>query len=105
MNLFKAANTFEKLARDPMAEEEYQLLLKIDNSPFHFLPADELKFEEKEVAFDLWGNGWITLLPTNLTYNFPRRYVLTAAGHYALGTFDFNTLKKELAGRKRSKPI
>jgi hypothetical protein len=91
--------------------KEYDLLLKIENSPHHFIPCDALTAEEDSVIDFLLSKRWIEYvraghsvtqnshyaprLHTKTKNHLPDRYVITSGGSYALGTFDMDTLREE----------
>ena len=74
----------------PVAKE---LLLKIDNGPYHALPVTELSDEDGEldVADALVGKGWLRRVPASK--RFPEHFVLTSLGSHAIGTFKFSRLR------------
>ena len=76
-----------------------QLLQKVDNGPFHSMPIDELSPEEVEAAETLTMRGLLRRMPA--TNRFPERFVLTAGGSHATGTFASDTLHDEKPRRRR----
>jgi hypothetical protein len=98
----------------------YKLLLKIDNSPHHYLPTANMTQEEMDLASLLEEKRWVEFIPAGDTVvqevlrrdmwgaietaprkhvstprPLPERYVMLASGNYALGTFDWDTLSEE----------
>ncbi len=69
------------------------LLQKIDDGPYHMTPVDELEGDEREAAEVLVMRGLLKHLPANS--RFPERYVVSAAGSHATGTFDMDTFHDE----------
>ena len=122
MTIDKLADTFHKLcvAKTYAIDSntpEYKLLTKIDNSSHHYLESSKLTDDELILAYRLEGKGWIDLIPAGQTTTqevvrdqrgriirylprkhepvsrpLPERWVLTAAGNYMLGIFDFDNL-------------
>lgn len=75
------------------------VLQKIDDGPYHMLPVDELDDLELDVAETLVMKGLVKRLPANR--RFPERFVLTAGGSHATGTFDMDTLSQERSRSRR----
>lgn len=69
------------------------VLQKIDDGPYHMLPVDELDDRELDMAEMLAMRGLVKRLPANA--RFPERFVLSAGGSHATGTFDSDTLHDE----------
>lgn len=90
--------TFEqviKLARKysekyKLLPQERELLARIDNSNYHHMNADSIEPDDFLFLNGLMGKGMVKKLPPNKF--FPERYVVTTAGSYALGVFDFSDL-------------
>ncbi len=132
-NLIKLANDFYKLClagpyRIAPSREHYELLLKIDTQPYHYLATAAMNPAELELAQQLEDKAWIALVPANTTviqdakYNWldqveygarqhhptkralPERYVMRRGGNYALGHFDFDTLSDEMPELRHKHP-
>jgi len=87
------AALIERLS-DSIEPDDKELLLKIDNSPYHMLPIDELESDDEIDAVDrLAQMGLVRLMPADA--RFPERVVLTSGGSHATGTFDWDTLRDE----------
>lgn len=70
-----------------ISEEEANLLLKIENSPFHFLPRTDLTEDDFFTIQDLLDKKFAKFIPAHGM--FQDGYATTSAGSTALGTFDF----------------
>lgn len=69
---------------------EKELLQRIDRSDYHHMNADEVEPEDMLLMNGLEGRGMVKRMPAN--DRFPERYVVTTAGSYALGTFDYSDM-------------
>lgn len=127
MSLDKLANQFLKLVlarRDVLTPEEHKLLLKINNSPSHYLAVADMTPGELTTAYMLSSAGFIERVPAYHGVNraitktrwgdeigsrqfnrinraLPDRYVMLAAGDHILGTFEFDTLREEKRRQRR----
>lgn len=79
-----------------------QVLQKVDDGPYHMLPADELEDDELSAAEALVMRGRLKRLPA--TERFPERFVLSSAGSHETGTFDMDTWSEERPRRRRPMP-
>lgn len=70
--------------------QERDLLLRIDNSDYHHMNADELQGDDAIFINSLQAKGMIKKMPANKF--FPERYVVTTTGSYALGVFDYSDM-------------
>jgi hypothetical protein len=77
------------------------VLQKIDAGPYHMLPVDELDPRELDMAEMLAMRGLVKRLPANA--RFPERFVLSAGGSHATGTFDSDTLRDEEGQIRRAR--
>jgi hypothetical protein len=84
-------------ALDPKSQA-VAMLMKVDAGDFHMLPIDKMSEAEKADAERLVAHKMLKKLSANA--KFPERYVLTANGSHALGTFDSDTYDEE-KDRKR----
>jgi ribonuclease D len=62
------------------------ILQVIDAGPYHARAVYSLSSAQRDAAREAEGNAWLRLLPA--TRRFPRRYVVTAAGAWAMRMFD-----------------
>lgn len=128
MTLLDQANRFYLYASRKYFEPgspEYQLLSKIDNAPFHYLPTDQMTPEEVSLAKSLEKRYYVAHIPAdhgsiqeyidtpkgellfprkNVKNNrsLPDRYVLLSNGTHALGLFEFSDLDRSLEEYYRS---
>lgn len=72
---------------------EVRALLRVERSDFHACTRARLSSDLRAAADALVARGLLRVLPRK--GRFPRRYVVTSAGSWALGTFDFDTLHEE----------
>lgn len=65
-----------------------KLLQRVDNGPFHARTVRSLSRRDRARALDLLELGWLRRMPKRGRW--PARYVVTASGSHALGTFAFS---------------
>lgn len=116
MGIEKIAENYYKLC---LAREDrfVSLLLKINNSPRHYLATSDMTSEEKVDANYLEINGLVFFIPEGHTMvtnhegkehqlsklpehkKLPERYVITATGNHYINTF-INTLSTDIDNYK-----
>lgn len=69
-----------------LSNEEKSLLLKIDNTPAHFMPADDLSPKEDIMAMDLVKRKFLNRVKKDRFG--PERYALTTYGSLETGLKD-----------------
>jgi len=105
MNLLKQAQEFEERTKTLEAQNVYELLLKINRSPYHYLATKDMTPKELEFAEIAQTYNYIELIPANHSAvlekpehysprkhvptrrDLPERYVLLAAGSHTLNSF------------------
>ncbi len=89
------------LMLEALSPEGVKLLLKIDNGPYHMMPADEFDHADLPLLADLIKRKLVKHLQGNR--RFPERFVLTDAGTHETGTFEWDTLSSERRSRQMTK--
>ena len=98
----KQAQRFESLDLKP-GSDAYKLMLRINNSPYHFLDAKEVTEDADKLILErLVGRGYVDHIPANTSVmsdeygrrahvsskkEIPERYVLTGGGSHAINSF------------------
>jgi len=89
--------TTPKKTRKPRGKPtEESVMLRIEKSPYHFLPFDDVKVNERPVIKALMAKGLVRLMEP--TGRFPERFVVTSKGSHALRTFNARLIAR-VAGR------